>query len=150
MAAAPVETVFVQQKKLRSASFHSASAIFFVQVVEKKSMILYIVVGCLFSIYITKTGVSMFADEPELDELSIYMDDDFDDFDEDFDDDFDDDEDDVLDEFDSEEDLYYDDVFKEEEDIDEPYDDVEPEDGYNLRHRNDDDDDISFIDKYDL
>ena len=56
-------------------------------------LLLYIVVGCLFSIYITKTGVSMFADEPELDELSIYMDDDFDDFDEDFDDDFDDDED---------------------------------------------------------
>ena len=113
-------------------------------------MILYIVVGCLFSIYITKTGVSMFADEPELDELSIYMDDDFDDFDEDFDDDFDDDEDEVLDEFDSDDELYYDDVFKEEEDIDEPYDDVEPEDGYNLRHRNDDEDDISFIDKYDL
>ena len=113
-------------------------------------MILYIVCGCLFSIYNTKTGVSMFADEPELDELSIYMDDDFDDFDEDFDDDFDDDEDDVLDDFDSEDELYYDDVFKEEEDIDEPYDDVEPEDGYNLRHRNDDEDDISFIDKYDL
>ena len=113
-------------------------------------MILYIFVGFLFSIYITKTGVAMFADEPELDELSIYMDDDFDDFDEDFDDDFDDDEDEVLDEFDSDEELYYDDVFKEEEDIDEPYDDVEPEDGYNLRHRNDDEDDISFIDKYDL
>ena len=59
--------------------------------------------------------------------------------------------DDVLDEFDGEEDLYYDDVFKEEEDIDEPYDDVEPEDGYYTnRHRNDDEDDISFIDKYDL
>ena len=98
-----------------------------------------------------KTGVSMFADEPELDELSIYMDDDFDDFDEDFDDDFDDDEDDVLDDFDSEDELYYDDVFKEEEDIDEPYDDVEPEDGYyTSRHKNDDEDDISFIDKYDL
>ena len=90
----------------------------------------------------------MFAD-PELDELSIYMDDDFDDFNEEFDDDFDDDEDDVLDDFDNDDELYYDDVFKE-EDIDEPYDDVEPEDGYNLRHRNDDEDDISFIDKYDL
>ena len=65
--------------------------------------------------------------------------------------DFDDDEDDVLDDFDNEDELYYDDVFKEEEDIDEPYDDVEPEDGYyTSRHKNDDEDDISFIDKYDL
>ena len=53
--------------------------------------------------------------------------------------------------FDSEDELYYDDVFKEEEDIDEPYDDVEPEDDYyTSRNRNDDEDDISFIDKYDL
>ena len=96
------------------------------------------------------SGVVMFS-EPELDEFSLYLDDDFDDFDEDFDDDFDDDEDDVLDEFDNEDELYYDDVFKEEEDIDEPYDDVEPEDGYyTSRHRNDDEDDITFIDKYDL
>ena len=36
------------------------------------------------------------------------------------------------DEFDDEEDLYYDDVFKAEDDIDEPFDDVEPEDGYNM------------------
>ena len=35
-----------------------------------------------------------------------------------------------LDEFDDDADLYYDDVFKEEEDVDEPYDDVEEEDGY--------------------
>ena len=41
-----------------------------------------------------------------------------------------DEEDESLDEFDDEDDLYYDDVFKEEEDIEEPYDDVEEEDGY--------------------
>ena len=38
----------------------------------------------------------------------------------------------MQDEFDDEEDLYYDDVFKAEDDIDEPFDDVEPEDGYNM------------------
>ena len=39
-------------------------------------------------------------------------------------------DDEALDDFDDDADLYYDDVFKEEEDVDEPYDDVEEEDGY--------------------
>lgn len=68
-----------------------------------------------------------------------------DDFDASFgDEDFDDfdsyeEDDEALDEFDDDSDLYYDDVFKEEEDIDEPYDDVEPEDGYTFHSSSSDD-----------
>ena len=47
------------------------------------------------------------------------------------------------DDFDDDADLYYDDVFKEEEDVDEPYDDVEEEDGYgSYRSRFQDDEDV--------
>ena len=52
--------------------------------------------------------------------MSFSYGDDFDDYEED---------DEALDDFDDDADLYYDDVFKE-EDIDEPYDDHEAEDGY--------------------
>jgi hypothetical protein len=52
-----------------------------------------------------------------------------------FEDDFDDysEEDSELDYYDDDSNLSYDDVFKEEDDFDEPYDDHEPEDGYDYR-----------------